>query len=127
MIKRREPDLIFEDIPCSIVAVGTAIGKMPPRPATLKDDGYMTLADMNGFCRSLLKVEKMVQFRRGSRPTLKAFLELNKRRAIVCVLGHYLYAERNTYWSFHRNGKDEVVAVWYLKKEEEYVSKQRNH
>ena len=115
MIKRREPDRMFDDIPCAIVAVGTAIGKMPPKPSALKADGYLTLTGMNKYCRSLLPVDGMVQYKRGQRPTLRDFLEGNKRKAVVCVLGHFLYADRNTYWSFLKNANDQVVAVWYLK------------
>ena len=115
MIKRREPDRVFWDIPCSQVAVGTAMGKMPPRPEAMRADGYLTLTGMNRYCRSMLHVDRLVQYRRGHRPTLRDFLEENKSKAIVCVLGHFLYADRNTYWSFLKNANDPVVAVWYIK------------
>ena len=114
MIKRRDPDEMFQDLPCAIVAVGTAMGKMPPKPEALKADGYLTLVGMDRYCRSLLRVKSKVQYRRNCRPTLRDFLEVNKDKAIVCVLGHFLYADRNTYWSFLRNANDQVVAVWYL-------------
>lgn len=114
MIKRRDPDAMFFDIPCAMVAVGTAIGRMPPRPQTLREDGYLTLAGMNSFCRSQVSVRRKVQYRNGERPTLKEFLETNEEKVVVCVRGHFLYADRNTYWSFFRNAKDEVITVWYL-------------
>ena len=114
MIKRREPQGMFADIPCAIVAVGTAIGKMPPAPDALREDGYLTLRGMDRYCRSLLPVTGKVQYAKGKRPTLRDFLETNKKKAIVCVLGHFLYAEGNTYWSFLKNAQDPVVAVWYI-------------
>lgn len=114
MIKRRDPDKMFYDLPCAVVAVGTAIGKMPPKPEALRQDGYLTLVGMDKYCRSQVSVKGKVQYKRGCRPTLREFLEENKRKAIVCVLGHFLYADRNTYWSFLRNANDQVVAVWYL-------------
>ena len=114
MIKRMDPDARFTECPCSIVAVGTAIGRMPPKPDGLREDGYLTLAGMNTFCRSLLPVRRMVRYKRSERPTLKAFLEGNGGKAIVCVTGHFLYADRKTYWSFLRNAKDKVIAAWQL-------------
>lgn len=115
MICRRKPSSVFYDCPCSIVAVGCASGKFPPVPADLTSDGYLSLAGMNRYCREQLSVEKAVTFRRGERPTLKEFLEGNTKRAVICVLGHFLFADGNTYWSFGKNAKDQVVKVWYLK------------
>lgn len=115
MIKRRDPKPIFYDIPCSMVAVGTASGSFPPAPEGLTSDGYLSLSGMNRYCRSMLPVSKSVNFRRGERPTLKEFLETNTQRAVICVLGHFIFADGNTYWSFLRNAKDPVVQVWYLK------------
>ena len=118
MIKRREPDPVFYNTPCSIVAVGTAAGKVPAaRPEGLKPNGYLPLIAMNRYVRALLPVEKSVSFRRGERPSLKDFLETNTRRCVICVLGHYLYADGNTYWSFLKNARDPVIQVWYLKEE----------
>ena len=114
MIKRRDPPPMFRGVPCSMVAVGTATGAMPTRPDGLRPDGYLSLARMNRYIRDMIPASKKVQFPRANRPTLKEFLEASDRRAIVCVLGHYVYADGHTYWSFLRNAKDRVVAVWYL-------------
>lgn len=114
MIKRREPHGMFADIPCAIVAVGTAIGSMPLPPEDLTEDGYLSLRGMNKYARRNLNVAREVQYKRGERPTLREFLETNRQKAIICVLGHFIYADRNTYWSFLKNAKDPVVAVWYL-------------
>jgi len=119
MIKRRDPDSIYYDIPCSMVAVGTATGSFPPVPEDLAQDGYLSLAGMNRYCRSQLPVAKAVDFKRGERPSLKEFLEGNTQRAVICVLGHFIYADSKTYWSFLRNAKDPVVKVWYLKEAKE--------
>lgn len=115
MIKRRDPAPKFYDAPCSMVAVGTATGSFPPVPEDLAQDGYLSLAGMNRYCRSQLPVAKAVDFKRGERPSLKEFLEGNTQRAVICVLGHFIYADGKTYWSFLRNAKDPVVKVWYLK------------
>lgn len=114
MIKRRDPDSMFLDLPCAVVAVGTALRRMPPYPDAMKPDGYLTLVGMDKYCRSLTSVKKKVVYPKGHRPDLRDFLEENTRKAVVCVLGHFLYADKNTYWSFLRNANDEVVAVWYL-------------
>ena len=116
MIKRNIPQDIFRAFPCSMVAVGTAIGELPPVPSGLHDSGYLSLDAMNRYVRGLLPVARAEAFRRGQRPSLKEFLEGNEgRRAVICVLGHYLFADGKTYWSFLRNAKDPVVQVWYLK------------
>lgn len=117
MIKRREPAAIFDGFPCSQVAVGTAIRAFPPKPTGLKPDGYLPLADMNRYIRSMLPVVKAESFRRGQRPTLKEFLENHTGRSVILVEGHFLYAEGHTYWSFLRNAHDPVVQVWHLKGE----------
>ena len=115
MIKRRDPDPLFRGVPCSMVAVGTATGAMPKRPDGMKRDGYLSLYNMNRFVRSQLVVLRMVQFQRDCRPTLKEFLDGNTRRAVICVRGHFVYADGSTYWSFQKNAKDPVVAVWYIR------------
>ena len=114
-VRRCEPDSVFLDVPCSMVAVGTAMGYFPPMPYGLKPDGYLSLDGMNRYCRSLLPVARAVSFRRGERPSLEKFLDKNIERAVICVLGHYLYADGATYWSFLENSGDPVVKVWYLR------------
>lgn len=114
MIRRRDPDPVYLGVPCSMVAVGTASGAFPPKPAGLNSTGYLPLAAMDRFCRSRLPIARAVYYRRGERPSLKEFLEQNNDRAIICVLGHFIYADGSTYWSFLRNAKDPVLKVWYL-------------
>lgn len=121
----------WENEPCSICAVKTAIAlsmwfpwdpevddvrlfKMP-EGINIKSDGYVTLKDMNSLVRKNFVVKKRLTFKRGERPTLKDFIRDNPHKtAIVCCLGHYLYLQEGTYYSFFNNDNDDVVSVWLL-------------
>jgi len=105
-------DYLIND-PCSIVAVAIANGGVKIPVQVSKADGYMTLSDMNRYVRDNLSVAKRTDYKRGQRPKLKD-LKVNGR-AIVCVLGHYLYVDGEDYYSFFDNHDDEVVAMWLLK------------
>ena len=113
-MKRIEPDVIFDKYPCSIVAVGCAAGGvvMPADMDAYREDGYLTLKSMNRFIRYNLPVKRQVSYKRGERPKLKDLHHPGK--AIVCVLGHYLYLENEVYMSFYDNDEDPVVSVWEL-------------
>lgn len=120
-----------ENEPCSICAVKTAIElsmwcpwdpeeediryfKMP-EDINIKSDGYVTLKDMNKLVRKNFDVTKRLTFKRGERPTLKDFIRDNPyETAIICCLGHYLYLQEGTYYSFFNNDNDDVVSVWLL-------------
>lgn len=121
-MKRIAPDNRLVNYPCCIVAVSTVLGfdNASNRAAQSRTwfpqmdaSGYVTLSEANRFIRANLNVRKRMDFKRGSRPLLKD-LNLNGK-AIVCVLGHYLYLNHETYYSFFDNENDEVVAVWELK------------
>lgn len=118
---RITPSNIYNNLPCSIVAVGCALGdeegKIIKEVEGLKDDGYLTLDNMNRYIRSQLPVQKKEYFRKGERLLLGDFLMGNKRRAVVCLLGHYVYVDGENYYSFFKNEYDEVVCVWWLKEE----------
>ena len=120
MVKRIEPKERYEEMPCSYVAVGCAYEKFyqkpftQPLPKELKDSGYLTTAAMNKYIRGHLPVRKKIHYNRGTRPTLGEILEGNTSRCIICVYGHFLYAEYNQYWSFLDNEMDDVVDIWYL-------------
>ena len=114
MIKRRDPLPMFSGVPCSMVAVGPATGAMPEKPYGLHADGYLSLDCMNRYVRQHLAVKRRIQYPKASRPTLKEFLETNEHKCVICVKGHYVYADGKTYWSFLHNAQDPVVAVWYL-------------
>lgn len=115
------PDDIYRGLPCSTVAVGTALGIKAQDAlsglvsASLHSDGYLTLNDMNRLVRANMPVQRRRDFKRGLRPTLAEYVHEYRRRAIVCVRGHYLYTDGKNYFSFFYNGQDEVVCVWELK------------
>lgn len=81
----------------------------------MRYDGYLRLRDMNQFAREYLPIAKRIDFKKNERPRLKEFLQTNETRCCICVLGHYLYADAQTYWSFFDNDDDKVIAVWYLR------------
>lgn len=113
-MKRISPNEALRGVPCSIVAVSCATGVEKAHGGIqLKSGGYATLAEMNKYVRSHLQVKRQVKYRRGERPKLKD-LHL-QGRGIVCVLGHYLYLDGETYYSFFKNSEDDVVCVWILK------------
>ena len=126
-IMRITPNKRYENTPCSIVAVGSAHDALYRSlfdenicPSGLKENGYLSLEDMNRFVRDCLKVDKKVYFKRGTRPSLGEFLTSSKPgHYIVCVRGHYVYAISHThgmciYVSFFDNEDDEVVCAWTL-------------
>lgn len=128
-MKRIDPSNVYCGMPCSVVAVGTAMGVTDMGEVggllqdvlngsygpKIKEDGYLSLNGLNGLIRGKLRVKKRVDFKRGERPALRDFAHANLgERAVVCVLGHYLYFDGRDYHSFLWNGGDPVVSVWYL-------------
>ena len=111
---RKTPDKKLAYKPCLVTAVRCAVRKPKGEPE-LKEDGYATLTAANKWTRANLDVEKRIDYKRGNRPLLK---DLNLDcKAIVCVLGHYIYVDHDQYWSFFSNRNDEVVTVWRLRSE----------
>lgn len=127
MLNKITPNEIYEGLPCSVVAVGTALGITDKKElniimsdANYRNDGYMTLNDMNRFIRSKLRIQKREYFKKNERNVLFGFLhgdtfEGNQRKAIICVLGHYIYVDKLDYYSFFNNEYDKVVCVWWIK------------
>ena len=115
------PDSQYEGFPCSYVAAGCAYEAVTRKPFPeqmpdgLKEDGWATLENMNRYIRSILSVRKKVYYKRQDRIPLRKFLTENTEKCIVCVHGHFLYADKDDYWSFFENDADPVVCVWYLK------------
>lgn len=120
-MKRITPYQYLAYTPCSIVAVTCALNhdksivdaEQPKDLPLLRDDGYMTLNAMNQYIRANLQVKKRIDYKRGQRPLLKD-LQIDGK-AIVCVFGHYVFVDKDVYYSFFDDDNDEVVAVWILK------------
>ena len=111
LMVRITPSLDYEDLPCSMVAISCAKCELIEEK-TSHANGYMTLNDNNAFIRKHLTIVKYKYYRRNERIKLK---DLHiKGKAIVLVLGHYIYLKNETYWSFFDNEDDEVVAYWLL-------------
>lgn len=128
MLNRMLPPGEWANEPCSLCAVKTALKlTIPPEfkhlfsemvvpdAFTLRESGYATLNSMNKLVRANLSVRKRIDYKRGERPLLKEYIPNNQERAIICCLGHYIYQEYDTYYSFFNNDNDEVVSVWILK------------
>lgn len=117
-MKRIVPSDIYRGLPCSVVAVGCAL-KIASRDALraltsplLHGDGYLSLDGMNRLVRANMAVKRRRNFRRGERPCLRDFCHGFDGKAVVCVSGHFVYVENGNYYSFFKNGNDEVIAVW---------------
>ena len=115
------PSLAYDDLPCSIVAVGCALGYtdsasvMALNAVGLHKDGYLSLQNMERLIKANFEVDCKVYFKRGSRPTLEEFAERRMGlRAIVCLEGHFVYFDGENYYSFFENSKDRVVQAWYV-------------
>ena len=117
---RITPDNKFLDLPCAHVAIGIAYERRFHEPfpwqslSISRADGYCTLREADSAIRRLLPVSKKIYFKRAERMPLSEFLGANEAHCVVCVLGHYIYAEGSTYWSFFDNEDDPVVCVWYV-------------
>lgn len=117
-MKRVSPSGYLTNSPCLVVALRTALS--PSRPVgqpVLKNGAYATLASANKWIRENVVVKKRTNYKRGERPKLKD-LHLDGL-AIVCVLGHYIFLDHETYYSFFENEEDDVVTVWELEEEDE--------
>ena len=115
MITQIYPDDAYYGLPCSYVAIGCAGGRAGSIPT--RSDGYATLQDVNKAIRGALKVKNYTYFPRDKRVTLQEYMgNRGTGRAVICVLGHYLYADfsQGKYWSFFNNSMDKIVAIWEL-------------
>ena len=120
-MKRITPKDFYLDLPCSVVSIGCASETLRGTfdydkirlfsEQASANDNYATLRSVNEQVRKFFKVKKYTYYTRAERRTLKEFKFEN---AIICVLGHYLYCNGDTYYSFFDNENDKVVAVWEL-------------
>lgn len=120
---RYEPDPKFNGLPCSVVGTGCAYEYLSgdyfstaPKnmPFGLSSDGYLSLKCEDQYIRRFLTVKKKRYFEKNERITLAEFLATNKGPAAICVLGHFIFAVDQDYWSFFDNLTDKVICVWYL-------------
>lgn len=111
---RKVPKVYLANEPCLVTALCCATGSLDRLHGypVLRKDGYATLASANKWIRANLKIRKRTDYKRGQRPKLKD-LHLDGQ-AVVCVFGHYVFLDKETYWSFFENEEDEVVAVWEM-------------
>lgn len=120
-MKRIEPSEVYRGLPCSIVSAGCALGYATLGEISrlvapgLRSDGYLSLRGMDGLLRANMGVKKAVTFKRGERPVLRDFAHANEgHRAVICLLGHFVYFDGHNYYSYFKNGGDEVVKAWFL-------------
>ena len=120
MILQILPHDNYRGLPCSIVAAGCALGYTEKKdiltlsPSGIHPDGYLPLEPANRFIRSLLPVKKRITYKRGERPHLWEFLCGNESKALVCVFGHLIYVDGESYYSFFNNLNDDIVCIWIL-------------
>lgn len=121
---RNTPAAKYLDKPCSYVGVGCAYEDLTgkdfdlPLPDGLRDDGWLTLDNLNRFVRSVLPIRKKQYFRRKERLLLEDFIGAGTGPCVICVYGHFIYAKGGDYWSFFDNDMDPVVCVWYIDEKE---------
>ena len=119
---RITPNAKYHGLPCSYVAVGCAAEEQRKQieglAEGLKSNGYLSLNDMNKYIRTILPIKKKEYFKRGERPKLLDILKTDDKKAVVCLLGHYVYIDgKGNYWSFFKNEYDDVVCIWWIKEE----------
>jgi hypothetical protein len=113
-MKRITPPSYLIGIPCSITSVSCALGYFClDVPDELNPEGYCNLKEANKYVRRNLSVKKRTDFKRGQRPLLKDLHFQGK--AIVGVMGHFIYLDGETYHSFFYNEEDPVFVIWELK------------
>jgi len=120
-MKRIIPADIYQGLPCSVVATGCAMGvsSLSALSALVSDDlhndGYLSLDGMNKLIRSNQKVKRCDYFKRGNRPSLLEWASMHEgERAVICLIGHFIYFDGENHHSFFENDYDPVVKVWYL-------------
>ena len=120
-MKRQIPGDIYLEFPCSVVAVGCAMGITSSdalqglKSADLHSDGYLSLKAMESLIKANMDVKGKVYYKRAERMALRDFAHANEgRKAIICLLGHYVYFDGHDYHSFFWNGSDPVVQAWYI-------------
>ena len=120
-MKQIIPGDAYRGLPCSIVSMGcalgyTTLGEISALVAPgVHSDGYLSLKNMEALIKAHSAIDCKTYYKREKRPTLREFAHANEgRRAIICLLGHFVYFDGHDYHRFFKNGNDPVVQVWYL-------------
>ncbi len=118
-MKRVTPSNVYRGVPCSVVAVGCAMGVTAREriralySPSLKPNGYLSLGAMDRLVRANLSVTRRVNYKRGQRPILRDWAHENKGiKAILLVASHFIYFDGRDYHSFFWNGGDIITSVW---------------
>lgn len=115
------PKPFYEGLPCSVVSIGCASEllrgtfdydkiRMFSEQAS-RNNNYATLRSVNEQVRKFFNVKRYTYYTREQRKKLKEFRGIT---AIICVLGHFVFLNGDSYYSFFNNENDKVVAVWEL-------------
>ena len=73
-MKRITPDNIYRELPCSVVAIGSALGIVQKSDldvlfsSELHSDGYLSLKGMDALIRQKTQVKRRENYKRGQRP-----------------------------------------------------------
>lgn len=119
------PNERFNGMPCSMVALYYAYKNIYNQRIAVNEiiktrpDGYLALAKMNNYINMFFKVKKAQQYGSAKSFTLKEFLQTNDKKAILCLLGHYIYVDGKNYFSFFNNLYDKIVKIWYVEERNE--------
>lgn len=120
-MRRIIPADIYREKPCSMVAVGCALGISDEsaleglRSPFLRSDGYLSLKGMDTLIKANAEVVRCESYRKGSRPMLCDWAHAHEGvKAVVCCLGHFVYFDGHDYHSFLWSGSLPVVATWIL-------------
>lgn len=121
-MKRIVPNDIYREMPCSVVAVGCAMNITSSealqglKSNALHSDGYLSLKAMESLIKANMEVTGKVYYKRDERIALRDFAHANTgKKAVICLLGHYVYFDGRDYHSFFWNGGDPVVQAWFVK------------
>lgn len=116
------PKSFYEGLPCSVVSIGCASEKLRGSfdydkiksfsEIASANDNYATLRSVNEQVRKFFNVKKYTYYTRAERKTLKECC--SGKTAIVCVYGHFVFVNGDTYYSYFDNANDKVVAVWEI-------------
>ena len=124
-MKQITPKDFYLDLPCSVVSIGCAsetlhgsfdYGKIKAfSEMASANDNYATLRSVNEQVRKFFNVKKYTYYTRNIRKPLYDWFR-NKvcENAIICCLGHFIYCNKDSYYSYFDNSTDMVVAVWEI-------------